>query len=168
MSSLYAPVPTLPSSSHAEPKSGPYPSEAHCSHTPARTRDLVQDVDADRPSISSISALELAQLINDPGEIINASYPRLSALLDDAEASLTAKRIDELSVQLEQASKLLQELVADLLPNIASEQQGSEPLLVTQTVPEPDVPLADVPAERTAITDISARFEHRRMMAMAA
>lgn len=166
MSSRYAPLPVTGSSSSVELRPDRFLLEAHCSQ-PLLAQGPVHEITPEpRTSLSNISALELARLINDPGEVINASFPRLSGVLADAQLSITEKRIDDLYSQLQQVSEVLQELITELIPNTEGEikEESTTPVAVS----EPEIFPVDAPVEVATQADTDKKPEPLRAMAMAA
>lgn len=162
MSSTYAPLLTATPGSGAELNPGSYLLQEHCSQFLLVEGSAQGDTPEHQTSLSTITALELAQLINEPGEIINASYPRLSALFTDAQLSMTEKRIDDLYSQLQQVSEVLQQLISDLMPS--ADPTVTEGVATSVATSEPDG-LQDQGPEQA---DLVNEPEPLRAMAMAA
>lgn len=163
MSSSYAPLPLKILGSRAEPRPSPFLLEAHCSGSELVENTVPDQIPGATLSFSTLTALELAKLINEPGEIINASFPRVSALLTDAERSMAEKRIDDLYSQLQQVSGIFQELISDLISN--TELQATE-IATAAEISEPEHFPPDTPIE--AIPEIDSTVEPGPQRAMAA
>lgn len=164
MGLTYAPLPITSPGGSVELKPGRFLLEAHCSQSsPAET--AVHEITTEAiKSLSNISALELARLINEPGEIINASFPRLSVLLTDANFSMNDKRIDDLYSQLQQVSSILQGLITDLIPNSDATEEPPTPLAVSES----ENCQADVPVDFAPQAGTENQPAPLRAMAMAA
>jgi len=169
MSCSYAPLPVTLSSSRAEVRPGPLLLEEHCTQSsPVLADNTVHAVEEDgNTSYSNISALELSQLIADPGEIMNASFPRVSALLTDAQAAMNDRRFEELCADLEQVSATLHALIEIVIPGGADNMTPEigeipEPVATAETIGLPvDAPGID-------LTEKSNAEEHQPRRAMAA
>lgn len=147
-------------SSGTEIGSAPLLLEAQSSQPAELVEGLAQDVNTLRaPSLSDISALELARLINEPGEIINASFPRLSALMTEAQTAMSEKRIDDLYEHLQQVSSVLIELIASLIPSTTAES--------TEQIPEQEPSMTEGSLDMLPKTE-TTEDEPRRALAMAA
>lgn len=164
MSPSQVSLPLNKSSSGADARSGPFLLESHSSQGAGLVESTAQGVNR-TTSLSAISALELAQLINEPGEIINASFPRLSALMTEAQTAMFEKRIDDLYEHLQQVSNVLIELITNLIPSTTSEaaEQIAAPVAIAQ--PEPST--SEAPFDSLAKTE-TTEDEPRRALAMAA
>jgi hypothetical protein len=118
----------------------------------------------DGDSTNAVAEWESADRDSGPGETMNIELPRVLSCLFQASAALSAKRIDDLCIHLEQASAILKEAILAVIPNAEEETTAQSEAESTAPVEE-GMPI-DAPPEVPVVT--TPEFEHRRVMAVAA